>query len=104
MLSLAAACGGSSSGGAPVVVKPNTVVMKNFAFTPATLRVKRGTKVTFTNEDTVPHNATGSGSGAFIKTGNLAKGQSYTITFTKRGTYSYICTIHPDMRAEVIVR
>jgi plastocyanin len=105
-----AACGSSSSGGTsptgttgtPSATSGNSVTIKGFAFHPASLTVKVGDKVTFTNEDSVVHTATGSGNA--INSGNLAKGQSYTVTFTKVGTYNYICSIHPYMKGTVIVQ
>src|ERR1044072_2211388 len=33
----------------------------------------------------------------------MATGQSWTFTFTVPGTYSYYCSVHPDMRAQVVV-
>lgn len=100
-----AGCGGSSSGGAPPATSNgHTVTIKGFAFNPSTLTVAPGTKVTFVQEDTVPHNVTGTGNSAFLHSPLLKKGQTYTVTFTKAGTYDYSCTIHPDMQAKVIVK
>ena len=105
MLAGALAACSSSAGSSPsaTTTKPNTVTISNFKFVPATLTVKVGTKVTFTNEDNEPHTAT-SQSTSTIHSPTLSKGQSYTITFTKPGTYDYICTIHPFMKGTVIVR
>ncbi|HVU62149.1 MAG TPA: cupredoxin domain-containing protein [Mycobacteriales bacterium] len=98
-----AGCGGSSTPGAAAHVSGPTVTIKNFAFSPGTLHVKVGATVTFVEEDTVPHNATGSGDASFIKSPTLSKGQTYTVTFTKPGTYPYTCTIHPYMHGTVVV-
>jgi len=76
------------------------VVISGFAFHPSTLTVPAGTKVTFVNQDDTPHTATGSGG---FDSGNLNQGQSYTYTFTKPGTYKYICSIHQYMNATIIV-
>ena len=104
------ACGSSSSsrGASPSTTTaaaasgPQKVMIQGFAFHPSTLTVKVGTKVTFTNEDTVVHTATTTGSKT-INSGNLAKGQSYTVTFSKAGTYSYICEIHQYMKGTITV-
>ena len=101
-----AACGSSSSGGTPAA-GPNTVTIKGFAFNPSTLTVPVGTKVTFVMEDSgVQHNVTSTGSGAtsFANSPNLSKGQSYSVTYTKAGTYTYKCSIHPSMLGKVIVQ
>ncbi len=78
------------------------IEIKGFAFNPATITVKVGTKVTWTNQDTVAHTATSVGSTTF-DTGLLNQGVSGSYTFDKVGTYDYICTPHPRMQAKVIV-
>lgn len=108
-----AACGSSSSGGSadagvtpatsPDVASGPTVTIKDFKFSPATLNVKVGTKVTFVQQDSVPHDASGSGDSGLIDSPTLSKGQTYTVTFTKAGTYPYICSIHPYMKGSVVV-
>ena len=79
----------------------NSVEIKSMAFTPAALTVKVGQTVTWTNQDQFAHTVT-SDAGEF-KSGNLAKGGTYTFTFTKAGTYTYHCNIHTSMKAKVIV-
>jgi amicyanin len=106
-------CGSSSSGGpsnagvspgtSPGVAAGPTVTIQDFKFSPATLNVKVGTTVTFVQEDSVPHTATGSGNSSLIRSPTLTKGQTYTVTFTKPGTYDYICSIHPYMHGSVVV-
>ena len=78
------------------------VTIQNFAFTPATLTVAPGTKVVWTNKDSVAHTVT-SDNGAWPDSGSLATGQSFTVTFGKPGTYPYHCSIHPYMKASVVV-
>lgn len=100
-----AACGSSSSGGATPPVGGHTVTIQGFAFKPATLTVPVGTKVTFLMADSgVQHNVTSTGPTTFKSSPNLSKGQSYTVTFTKAGTYTYACTIHPSMTGTIIVQ
>ena len=73
----------------------------NFAFSPASVTIEAGTTVTWTNSDSVTHNATDNG-GAFAS-GDLATGQSYSFTFDTEGTYNYMCTIHPQMTGTIVV-
>ena len=75
-----------------------TIVVKNFAFNPKSLTIKKGTSVTWSFQDSVAHNVTG----GFGHSKNIQKG-SYTFKFTKAGTFSYSCTIHPFMQAKIIV-
>jgi hypothetical protein len=63
--------------------------------------VNVGDTITWTNQDTAPHTATAS-DGSF-DTGNLSKGKSGSITFSKAGTFAYICSIHPSMKGTVTV-
>jgi hypothetical protein len=60
-----------------------------------------GDTVTWRNTGQAPHNATAD-DGSF-KTANLNNGQSASHTFSQAGTFSYICTIHPQMKGTVRV-
>ena len=79
---------------------PGSVSIVDYSFSPGTISVNVGDTVTWTNSGKQPHNATGSG----ISTGTLKTGQSGSHTFTKAGTFSYICSIHPFMKGAVVVR
>jgi len=92
------------TGGKPVApVSGNGVAIRNFAFAPAALTVPAGTKVTWTNQDTDAHTVTSDGSGGPLNSKALATGDTFSFTFTKAGTYKYLCTIHPFMTATVTV-
>jgi plastocyanin len=80
----------------------NSVSIANFAFSPVSLTVKVGTKITWTNNDTVSHTVTAD-KGAF-NSGPLAPGSTFSFTFTTAGTYSYHCNIHPSMMATIVVQ
>jgi plastocyanin len=86
----------------PVAAAKNTITIQGFAFSPATLTVKVGDKVTWTNQDSVGHSATADDNS--FDTGVLAQGQSGSITFSKAGTYTYHCSVHPNMKATIIVQ
>jgi amicyanin len=79
------------------------VLMSGFAFSPQALTVPDGATVTWTNEDTAPHDVTTSSGPVAVHGSMLTKGQSWTYTFTTPGTYVYYCSFHPYMRAELIV-
>ncbi|WP_309235855.1 cupredoxin domain-containing protein [Amycolatopsis sp. SID8362] len=81
----------------------NTVAIKDFAFAPASTTVKKGTTVTWTNQDQDAHTVTSTGSGGPLRSPTLQTGQSYQYTFTTPGTFEYLCTIHPFMTATVTV-
>lgn len=84
-------------------VAGNAVTIKNFAFAPAALMVKVGTTVTWTNQDSDAHTVTSQDNGGPLASSPLNTGQTYSYTFTKPGTYAYLCTIHPFMTATVTV-
>lgn len=79
------------------------VLMSGFAFSPQALTVPDGASVTWTNEDTAPHDVTTSSGPVAVHGSMLTKGQSWTYTFTVPGTYVYSCSFHPYMRAELVV-
>jgi plastocyanin len=77
----------------------NAVNIQNFAFSPATLTVKKGTAVTWTNSDSAPHQIKSD----TFNSGQLSKGQSFSFTFNDTGTFDYSCSIHPSMTGKIIV-
>lgn len=83
-------------------VASNTVAIENFAFQPVNVQVKVGTTVTWTNKDTVPHTVTFQDS-SLKSSGILHQGDTYSYTFTRVGTFAYLCDLHRYMTAEVIV-
>lgn len=90
---------GQSAGQA---VATDKVTIANYAFSPATITVKVGTTVTWTNTDSVHHTVTAD-NGQGPQSDLFGKGESYSYTFTKAGTYTYHCEPHPYMHGTVIV-
>lgn len=79
------------------------VTIQGFAFTPADITVKTGATVTWTNQDTTGHTVMETDGQDGPNSPQLSKGQSYSFTFKKAGTYHYHCSIHPDMVGTVTV-
>lgn len=92
----------SSKASAKDAVKTDSVKIQNFNFTPATISVKKGTKVTWTNMDSIQHNVVGDND-SMLKGPLLDQGKSYSFTFDKTGTFTYHCMPHPYMKGTVIV-
>src|SRR5690242_15882321 len=67
------------------------VAIHNFAFHPAVLHVAPGTRVVFVNRDATAHDATRRGS---FGTGLLRPGDSAAVRFGRRGSFSYVCSLH----------
>lgn len=77
-----------------------SVTIKDFSFGPAAITIHVGDAVTWLNQGPSSHTATASG---IFNTGVLGKGQSASYTFTRPGTFTYSCSIHPFMKASVTV-
>jgi plastocyanin len=79
-----------------------TVAIRDFAFDPATVTIKAGEAVAWTNEDSSSHTATTPDRGC--DTGSISRGETVALVFPAAGTYTYTCTIHasmPDATVEV---
>ena len=86
-----------------IVVGPDEIGIDNFQFTPRTLTVKAGAKVTWMNGDDVPHQIV-SASGQFNASPVLDTDQRFSAIFSSTGTYQYFCSLHPQMQGTVVVR
>ena len=78
------------------------VKIDNFVFGPQTITVPVGTTVTWTNVDDIPHTAV-STDGVF-KSKVMDTDEKFSYMFTKAGTYSYYCSVHPKMTGKVVVQ
>jgi plastocyanin len=85
----------------PVAAQEEAVDIVDFSFSPATLEIEVGTTVTWTNGDSAPHTATAD-DGSF-DTGTLNEGESGSVTFDTAGTFTYHCSVHPNMTATIVV-
>jgi plastocyanin len=80
----------------------STILIKNFDFGPTETTVSAGSTVTWKNLDGEPHTVA-SLDGAFHSQA-LDQGDSFNFKFDKPGVYKYICSIHPRMKASIIVK
>ncbi len=71
------------------------------SYDPSPLKAKVGQKITWVNQNQVPHTVT-SDQGLF-GSGIIKSGQTFNYTFDKAGEYTYHCEIHPEMHGTVIV-
>ena len=78
-----------------------TVRIVDYAYEPATTSIRAGDTLVWTNLGRAPHTVTATD--RTFDSGRLASGGTYTRTFTSPGTFTYFCTIHPEMRAVVAV-
>jgi len=94
--------GGASSGG-------TSVSMKNIQFSPNDLTVKAGQTVTFTNDESIPHDVhKESGPGGDFSSGadgGMQQGDTFKLKLDKPGTYKYVCHVHaPGMSGTITVK
>ncbi|MFJ9174123.1 cupredoxin family copper-binding protein [Streptomyces sp. NPDC102360] len=80
------------------------VLMSGYKFGPGTLTIPVGDSVTWVNQDTAPHDVKTTSGPASIHSPMLDKGGSWTHTFTKAGSYGYVCTVHPGMTGGIVVK
>ena len=76
------------------------VKIDNFTFGPATITVDKGTTVTWTNRDDIPHTVVSDGT---FKSKAMDTDESYSFTFTTPGEYDYFCSLHPHMTGTIVV-
>ncbi|HJJ21507.1 MAG: plastocyanin/azurin family copper-binding protein [Crenarchaeota archaeon] len=91
----------------PIKVSRPGCDIEDICYIPSTVIVEKGKSVTWLNEDSSFHSVTsgfyGEPSGIF-DSGYLDPYQYYTLSFDEYGTYDYFCTLHPWMKAQVIVK
>ena len=92
----------STSSGTKTTNVPNSVSIENFSFKPGELTVKKGTVVTWTNNDSVTHTVVSDSN--IFDSGNIDPGATFKHTFDQSGTFTYHCRIHPSMTGKVVVQ
>ena len=97
--------GGSGSGGGGGA----KVSLKNIQFNPKDITVKAGQTITFTNDESVPHDVhKESGPGGEFASGpdgGLQQGDTFKLKLEKPGTYKYVCHVHaPGMAGTITVK
>ncbi len=114
-ISAAAACGGDDDGVAPAATQPATassptqsapiIGVEDNSFSPGSLTVKAGTKVTWTWEGKNPHSVVGKFDGQEVKSQQLTGAGTFDFTFAKVGTFEYQCGVHgAAMTGKVVVQ
>lgn len=91
--------------GSPILGSTQALVaIRNFAFSPETVHVKRGTTVTWVNcEPTTVDAHTTTSESSVWQSPFLPPGATYSHTFDAGGQFGYYCVPHPFMRGAVVV-
>jgi plastocyanin len=85
----------SPSRSAPIQSGLVQIVYRNIAIDPDTLRVKVGSTLRWTNEDSVEHNVTSKEGPEHFASQNFGEGKTFEFKVLKPGVIHYVCTIHP---------
>jgi plastocyanin len=93
--------GGSAPAPSGDAARSEKVEIVDFAYDPDPVTIEEGGKVIWQNEDSAPHTATAD-DGSF-DTGTIEEGKLKSENFKEAGTYTYICSIHPEMHGTVEV-
>ena len=120
---VAAGCGGddnsssssdSGSDGASKAEEPSggggaKVGMQNVQFAPKDITVKPGETITFTNDESIPHDVhKTSGPGKDFSsgdTGGMQQGDTFELKLDEPGKYGYVCNVHaPGMAGTITVK
>lgn len=85
-----------------------TIHLKNIAFAPAEIRIRRGTTVTWVNDDVVEHyvNTDAHPAHTYYPAQNsrvLKTGETFRLAFAAPGIYPYHCSAHADVMRGVLV-
>lgn len=85
-------------------IDPGTVEIRidNFTFTPQEVTIAPGTTVRWVNHDDIPHTVVEAARSFKSKT--LDTEDSFEMTFTSPGNFSYFCSLHPHMTGKVVVK
>lgn len=91
-----------AAGLAPLPAR-HQVEIRDMAFHPAVLELRRGDTVVWINRDIVPHTASAEGSVGW-DTGTLSQGDSGRFVAEATGEVGYLCGFHPSMRGRLVIR
>ena len=80
-----------------------TIISTTQGFSPSTYNAKVGQNVTWVNHDSIDHTVTSTNTTVYFDSKALAPGAPFRFKFTQVGTYTYYCSIHPEMVGKIVV-
>lgn len=90
--------------GAVAAEEPNAVTIDNFTFGPKDLTIAVGTTVKWTNHDDIPHTVVETSTSRVFRSKALDTDDSFSFKFASAGTFTYFCSLHPQMTGKIIVK
>lgn len=85
----------------PAFAQDIRIDIKEFMFGPKDLTVATGTRITWVNDDQVPH--TIMETHKVFHSAALDTDDSFTYEFDNPGTFEYFCALHPQMIGKIVV-
>jgi len=85
------------------VAADHVITQKGRLFSVESITIKKGDTITFSNDDTVPHNILSLSPGSEFNLGSQQPGSSTPVTFNTAGEFNVMCAIHPRMKLAVKV-
>jgi plastocyanin len=108
---LATGCGGgddeaAGGGGEPEAARTTDdgalwISMDDLEFKPSDVTMRVGDKVTWVNDESIPHNVVSED--GTLRSDTFGKDGSYSYTARQRGTTEYVCTLHRGMDGRLTV-
>jgi plastocyanin len=80
----------------------HTVTIKGLKYLPPILAVEAGDTVEWKNADIVSHTVTAVNKN--FDSGVILPGGAWKLVAKKRGNFNYFCTLHPNMKAKLVVQ
>ena len=72
---------------------------------PRVITIDAGDTVVWINKDPFPHTVTSSGAtNHAFDSGEIAPNRSWKLMVRDKGQFSYVCTLHPTMKASLVVK
>lgn len=88
--------------GASAASTTHTIVISGMKFVPETVTVSRGDTIVWVNKDFFPHTATAQDKS--FDSRDIVTNKSWKYVATRKGVFPYVCTLHPTMKATLIVK
>lgn len=82
--------------------KLHVVTIEAMRYMPEVIEVKAGDTVIWQNKDAFPHTATAVNRS--FDSGSIASERSWKFKVNRKGNFPYVCTLHPTLKATLIVR
>jgi plastocyanin len=82
--------------------KNHVVTIEAMQYVPQTIEVNTGDTIVWENKDAFPHTATAVGRS--FDSGSIGSDRTWKLKVRTKGTFPYVCTLHPTMKATLVVK